>query len=247
MITEEIKQKIIKVAVNYFLEHKDKMSYELIKGLFKGHLYENEITTAGLLLAGTVLTHNIPVPNKETRQLEIRKIGDCYHGFITFWKSNIQESLIVKRSNEGIWKDEFTCQPMIPLTFYNSNYEYLVSGPGEATPDLIDPVTGITYEVKSNYLKNSSVSSLHGANRLIDCTGTQLRYYYICNTPSGDIVDTRVALGQVTKFFTEEELSYFHNISSELLEVIKSGSLIEAVEAELKDAIEFHWHPDNPQ
>ena len=247
MITEEIKQKLVETTVNYFLEHKDKMSYELIQGLFKGHLYETEENTAALLLAGTVLTHNIPVPNQELKKLEIREIKDCYGGFITFWKSNTQETLIVRRSKEGTYIDILTGQPMTPLIFYNNNYEYLVSGPGENAPDLIDPATGITYEVKSNYLKKKSVSSLHSANRLIDCDGTQLRYYYICNTPSGDILDTRVALGQVTKFFTEEELSYTHAINNELLELIKSGELIEVVESKLEGVADFHWHPDNPQ
>ena len=216
---------IINTAVDYFLKNGDKIDYDTVNAVFRGKTIDCDITTASLLLAITVIVHNIPRRNKETGIWELRPYEECYNGSITFWKSNIQEKFMVKITNNKPMVDLVSGRILPKLTFYNTNNIYLESGFGEGVPDLIDEY-GVTYEVKSNYRKNGSVSSLHNANRLIDFDGTHVVIYSVFN----NIPDFRASLYRFPTIIEESDLKYYHALDDETLNLIKSGELISEVE-----------------
>ena len=224
------KNKLIDLAVDYFLANKDKISYEQLDVLFNGNIYIDELTTAAMLLVSTAIVHNIPIKN------ELRQYENCYNGLITFWKSNKQEKYIVAITSSDTLIDLASGCVLPALEFLNKNHDFLVSGKGERIPDLIDTKTGITYEVKSNYMRRKSVSSLHNANRLLDCDNTHLVCYYVHN----DIPESRAALMRFPNKIPE--FKYSHAVSNELLSIIKAGELIPEVEKRLAE-LGFSWNP----
>ena len=236
MVTNETKQQIADLAVNYFLTNGDKMSYELLNRLYTGVEHIDELNTAAMLIAGTTIVRHIPISDKETLSLKLRLYEDCYGGLITFWKSNCQENFIVWLTHNKTLVSLASGRVLPVLEFLNDNHIYLESGTGKGTPDLVDPKTGITYEVKSNYIEKKSVSSLHNANILLDCAGTHLVGYHIFN----NIADTREALFRFPKELPE--FNYSHAISNELLDLVKSGELIRTIEDELAKT-NFQWKP----
>lgn len=236
MITNETKQQIVNLAVNYFLEHGDKMSYELLDKLYTGVEYIDELNTAAMLVVGATIVRHIPIKDKETRLMKLRQYEECYNGEITFWKSNCQENFIVWLTHNKTLVDLVSGTVLPVLEFLNDNHVYLEAGTGKGIPDLIDPKTGTTYEVKSNYVKKSSVSGLHDANILLDCDGTHLVGYHVFN----NIADTREALFRFPKELPE--FNYVHAINSELLDLVKSGELIKLIDAEL-EKVNFKWKP----
>jgi hypothetical protein len=239
MINEETKQQIIKAVVDYFLENKDRMSYNFLNDLFSGKLYIDEIHTAASLVAGTVLVHNIPRKDKDTGLWGIRPCTDCYGGLITFWKSNKEEKFVIKFSTEQPRMDLASGRVLPALKFLNTNNEYLVAGLGKGGADLIDCNDEITYEVKSNYRKKGSVSGLHDANRLVDCDGTHIVIYPVLYDGS---IDFSNAMYRFPNVIPESELTYSHSIGGELLELIKSGELIPEIERRLAEE-GFTWNP----
>ncbi len=239
MINEEIKQQIVNVVVDYFLENKDKISYSFLNDLFSSKLYIDEIHTAASLVAGTTIVHNIPRKDKDTGMWVTRPCTDCYGGLITFWKSNKEEKFVIRFSTEQSRIDLASGRVLPALKFLNTNNEYLVAGFGKGGADLIDCNDEITYEVKSNYRKNGSVSGLHDANRLIDCDGTHIVIYPVLYDGS---IDFSNALYRFPNVIPESELTYSHSISGELLELIKSGELIPEIERRLAEE-GFQWNP----
>jgi hypothetical protein len=239
MINEETKQQIIKAVVDYFLENKDKMSYDFLNDLFSGKIYLDEINTAAGLVVGTVIVHNIPRKDKDTGMWVIRPCTDCYGGLITFWKSNKEEKFVIRFSTEQSRIDLASGRMLPALKFLNTNNEYLVAGFGKGGADLIDCNDEITYEVKSNYRKKGSVSGLHDANRLVDCDGTHVVIYPVLYDGS---IDFSNAIYRFPNVIPESELTYSHSISVELLELIKSGELIPEIERILAEEC-FPWNP----
>lgn len=236
MINQEVKQQLVDLAVNYFLDNNDKISYVLLNELFSGVTHENELKTAAELIVGTAIVRHIPVKNHNTNLMELRPYNECYPGQITFWKSNQQEKFIVKLTHNETLVDLASSRVLPVLDFLNTNHEFLEAGTGKGIPDLVDKETGITYEVKSNYRRRSSVSGLHDANRLLDCDGTHLVCYSVFN----NIPDFRAALSRFPNKLPE--FNYSHAVSNELLEVIKSGELIPEIEAVLA-SYGFKWNP----
>lgn len=238
MINEETKQQIIKIVVDYILTNEDKMAYDFLNSLFSGEIYLDEINTAAGLVLGTAIVHNIPRKNKKTDLWELRPYTDCYGGLITFWKSNKEEKFVIRFSMEQSRMDLASGRILPALKFLNTNNEYLVAGFGKGGADLIDCNDEITYEVKSNYRKNGSVSSLHDANRLVDCDGTHIVIYPVLYDGS---IDFSNAIYRFPNVIPESELTYSHAISDELLELVKSGELIPEIE---KGLIEegFQWN-----
>lgn len=236
MIENDIKCKLVDAVVRYFLENKDKISYDTLHELFSGITHVDELTTAAELIVGTTIVHNIPVKNEKTGLMELRHIEACYPGQITFWKSNQQEKFIINLTHNETLVDLASCRILPPLEFLNTNHEFLEAGTGEGIPDLIDVKTGITYEVKSNYKRRGSVSSLHDANRLLDCDGTHLVCYSVFN----NIPDFRAAMLRFPNKLPE--FKYSHAINDELLSLVKSGELIPEIEKRLAEA-GFKWNP----
>ena len=234
MIENDIKRKLVDIVVKYFLENKDKISYDTLHELFSGIVHVDELTTAAELIAGTTIVHNIPVKNKKTGLMELRPINACYTGQVTFWKSNRQEKFIVNLTHNEALVDLASGRVLPVLEFLNTNHEFLEAGAGERIPDLVDLETGITYEVKSNYRRRDSVSSLHDANRLLDCDGTHLVCYSVFN----NIPDFRAAMLRFPNKLPE--FKYSHAIGDELLSLVKSGELIPEVESRLAE-IGFQW------
>ncbi len=243
MITEEIKQQAVDIAVDYFKEIKDtvrdEISYELLEVLFTGQQYKSELDTAGTLLAATVIVHNIQRKNKDTGIWEPRPVEDCFSGLGTFVKANRLEKFNVQFSNETQQVDLVSGRVLEPLKFFNTNHTYLTAGFGKREPDLIGCTTGLTYEVKANYQKNDSVSGFHGAKYLITCDGTHIIIYPILYN---DIVDFNNKLFHFRNVIPEQLLEFSHAISEELLEVIKSGELIPEIEKRLAEE-GFKWNP----
>ena len=120
-----------------------------------------------------------------------------------------------------------------PLSFNNNNHDFLIAGCGESAPDLIDS-DGITYEVKSNYREKGSVSSLHKANRLIDCDKSHIVIYFVYDNKP----DFRAALYRFPNVIPE--LTYYHAINDDILALIKSGILVPKIE-ELLNKEGFIW------
>lgn len=242
MITEEIKNQLVKKAVEYFTncedKLKDKISYELLNDLFAAKQYKSELDTAGVLLACTAIVHNIPLKDKETGMWVLRPCNDCYGGLITFWKANVLEKFVIKFSCEQSQIDLVSQRVLPSLKFLNTNNEYLVAGLGRPEPDLIDYNDEITYEVKSNYRKRGSVSGFHTAHRLVDCDGAHIIIYPILYDGSIDFSNNLFCFRNA---IPESLVKYSHAISNELLEVIKSGELIETVEKELASQ-NFEWN-----
>ena len=239
---EDLKQQLVASAVSYFKNNtntiKDSMSYEILDTIFSGGLCGDIVHTAGLLLAATVIVHNIPRKDKTLGIWVLRPNGDCYLGLWTFVKANRLEKFCETFSNEEPRLDLRTGKYLPKLVLFNNNYEYLVSGYGRCGADLIDPNTGIKYEVKANYQKNGSVSGVHDAKRLIDCAGTHINIFPVLYDES---VDFDNALFRFPKAIPEEILNYFHAITPEMLSLIKSGELISAVEEALA-ADNFVWN-----
>jgi hypothetical protein len=236
VIQNDIKCRLVDLAVSYFLENKDKISYDKLHKLFSGIVSVDELTTAAELVAGTTIVHNIPVKNEKTGLMELRPIEACYPGQITFWKSNQQEKFIVNLTHNETLVDLASSRTLPRLNFLNTNHEFLEAGTGEGIPDLVDIETGITYEVKSNYRRRGSVSSLHDANRLLDCDGTHLVCYSVYN----NVPDFRAAMLRFPNKLPE--FKYSHAINDELLSVVKSGELIPEVESRLAEK-DFKWKP----
>lgn len=238
MITKDIQKRIVDIAVNYIIANDDKISYEILNKVFKADPSINELETAGLLLAGSATVHNIPRKNQETQMWEPRPLIDCYGGLITFWKANVLEKFVIKFSCEQTQIDLVSQRILPSLKFLNTNNEYLTAGLGKGTPDLIDYNNEITYEVKSNYRKRKSVSGFHNANRLADCDGAHIIIYPILYD---DSVDFSNKLYCFRNAIPEDVVVYSHNISQELLDLIKSGELITDVELELQKH-NFEWN-----
>ena len=236
MVTNETKQQIVNLAVNYFLTTGDKITYELLDKLFTGVEQIDELNTAAMLIVGATIVRHIPLRDKTTGLMVLRPYEECYNGEITFWKSNCQEKFIVLLTHNKTLVDLVSGTILPVLEFLNDNHIYLESGTGKGAPDLIDPKTGTTYEVKSNYIKNNSVSSLHDANILLDCAGTHLVGYHVFH----NIADTREALFRFPREIPEFNAT--HAISSELLNLVKSGELIKLIDTELEKA-KFQWKP----
>lgn len=225
MIQNDIKCRLVGIVVNYFLENRDKISYDVLHELFSGAVHVDELTTTAELIAGTTIVHNIPVKNEKTGLMELRPIEACYPGQITFWKSNQQEKFIVNLTHNETLVDLASGRILPVLEFLNTNHEFLEAGTGEGIPDLVDIKTGVTYEVKSNYRRRGSVSSLHDANRLLDCDGTHLVCYSVYN----NVPDFRAAMLRFPSKLPE--FKYSHAINDELLNIVKSGELIPEVES----------------
>lgn len=239
MVTQEIKEQIIQLAIDYLLKNKDIMSYELLNDLFSSKIYIDELTTAATLTAATAIVHNIPVKDKDTCFYITRLCKECYIGLLTFVKANRQEKFVVKFSADGDKFDLASGLVLPPLKFLNTNYNYLVAGLGKSGPDLIDPENKITYEVKSNYRKNKSVSGLHDANRLADCDGTHIVIYPVLYDGS---INFNNVLYRFPNVIPESELVFSHALSEELLNIIKSGELIPEIEKRLQEE-NFTWNP----
>lgn len=238
MITKDIQKQIVDIAVNYIITNGDKISYELLNKVFKADANISKLETAGLLLVGTSIVHNIPRKNQETQIWEPRLLTDCYGGLITFWKANVLEKFVIKFSCEQTQIDLVSQRVLPSLKFLNTNNEYLTAGLGKGEPDLIDYNDEITYEVKSNYRKRKSVSGFHNANRLIDCDGAHIIIYPILYDNS---IDFSNKLYCFRNAIPEEVVSYSHAIEQELLDLIKSGKLITDVELELQKR-NFKWN-----
>lgn len=229
--------RIIDLAVSYLMSNGDNISYELLDMLFHGRIIEDEENTAALLVAATVIVHNIPVRDKDTNAWVQRALDECYRGLITFWKANTQEKFVVHFSADNN-KQDILCRVLPALSFLNTNHDRLQSGFGERKPDLIDTATNTTYEVKSNYKKHSSVSGLHDANRLIDCDGTHLVVYPILYDGS---VAFDNALYRFPNVIPDTVLTYRHAISESLLAKVKTGELIHSIEEALAKS-GFIWN-----
>lgn len=242
MVNDEIKTKLVDIAVKYFLdcsdEPKDKISYELLHDLFKNKQHLSELDTAGILLACTTIVHNIPRKNKDMGVWELRPYIECYGGLITFWKANVLEKFVIKFSCEQTQIDLVSQRILPSLKFLNTNNEYLIAGLGKGEPDLIDYNNEITYEVKSNYRKRGSVSGFHTADRLVDCDGAHIIIYPVLYDGSIDFSNNLYCFRNA---IPEEVVSYSHAINNEFLELIKSGELINSVEAELAKQ-NFIWN-----
>lgn len=238
MITKDIQKQIVDIAVNYIITNGDKISYELLNKVFKADANISKLETAGLLLVGTSIVHNIPRKNQETQMWELRLLTDCYGGLITFWKANVLEKFVIKFSCEQTQIDLVSQRVLPSLKFLNTNNEYLIAGLGKREPDLIDCNDEITYEVKSNYRKRKSVSGFHNANRLVDCDGAHIIIYPILYDNSIDFSNKLYCFRNV---IPEEVVSYSHTIEQELLDLIKSGKLITDVELELQKR-NFEWN-----
>ena len=236
MIINDIKDILVDIVVKYFLNNKDKISYDTLHELFSGITHTDELTTAAELIVGTAIVHNIPVKNKQMGTMELRSYTDCYGGLITFWKANQQEKFIIALTHNETLVDLASCRILPVLEFLNTNHDFLEAGMGEGIPDLVDLETGITYEVKSNYRTRDSVSSLHDANRLLDCDGTHLVCYSVFN----NIPDFRAAMLRFPNKLPE--FKYSHAVNDNLLSIIKSGELIPEVEKRLAD-LGFNWNP----
>ena len=243
MITNEIKHQVVNIAVDYFKDIKntvkDEISYELLEILFTGQQYKSELDIAGVLLAATIIVHNIQRKNKDTGIWEYRPVTECYSGLQTFVKANRLEKFCIQFSNEKQQVDLVSGRVLDPLKFLNTNHNYLTAGFGKREPDLIDCNDKITYEVKANYQSKKSVSGFHGADRLIDCDGTHIIIYPILYDES---VDFQNKFFHFRNVIPEQLLQYSHAISDELLDVIKSGELIPEVEKRLVEE-EFKWNP----
>lgn len=243
MITEDTKQQLVRIAVDFFKscqdDIKDKISYELLDKLFSNKVYKSEIETAGVLLAATALVHNIPRKNTKLDIWELRPCEECYIGLGTFVKANRLEKFCIEFSKDKSNIDLKTMSSLPTLEFLNNNNEYLVAGFGEGVPDLIDPLTGTTYEVKANYEKRGSVSGFHTAKRLIDCLGTHINVYHILYDNS---VDFGNAIYRFPNVIPNELITFSHAISEDLLELIKSGELIPLVE-DLYKTEGLVWNP----
>ena len=189
-------------------------------------------------MAATTIVHNIPRRNKATGLWGLRLYAECHNGLWTFVKANRLEKFCISFSKDKSNIDLRNYQSLPTLEFLNTNYEYLVAGYGEGTPDLIDLETGITYEVKANYQKNGSISGLHTANRLMDCAGTHINVFPVLYDGS---VDFGNAFFRFPNVIPEEFITYSHAISTELLDIIKSGELILIVE-EILATNGFVWN-----
>lgn len=238
MITEDTKNKLVELAVNYIINNKDKISYELLHKIFKAELYKSELDTAGILLACTGIVHNIPRKDASTGMWLLRPIEDCYGGLITFWKANVLEKFVIDFSCTQSQIDLVSQRVLPSLKFLNTNNEYLTAGLGKCEPDLIDYNNEITYEVKSNYRKKGSVSGFHAANRLIDCDGAHIIIYPILYDGS---IDYNNSLFRFMNAIPEDIVRYSHAINDELLALIKSGALIDRVEKALSKQ-DFEWN-----
>ena len=238
MITKDIQKQIVDIAVNYIITNGDKISYELLNKVFKADANISKLETAGLLLVGTSIVHNIPLKDKETGMWVLRLYNDCYGGLITFWKANVLEKFVIKFSCEQPQIDLVSQRVLPSLKFLNTNNEYLVAGLGRPEPDLIDHNDEITYEVKSNYRKRGSVSGFHTAHRLVDCDGAHIIIYPILYDGSIDFSNNLFCFRNA---IPEEVVSYSHAIEQELLDLIKSGKLITDVELELQKR-NFEWN-----
>lgn len=245
MITSEIKQKLVDIAVEYFMTNKNKIkdsiSYEFLNELFNGKLYKSELDTAGILLVGSVIVHNIPCKDQETKTWVLRSYKRCFQGLGTFVRANKQEKFTKEFSNEKQQIDLASGRILPSLQFLNTNYDYLTAGYGGRDADLIDPDTKITFEVKSNYRKNGSISGLHKANCLIDCDGTHLVIYPILYDKfSEGRPDYKTVLYRFSAVIPEDVLVQTYAINDELLSIIKSGELIPEVEKRLAEE-NFCW------
>lgn len=238
LVTKDTQKQIVDIAVNYVLTNGDKISYELLNKVFRADTNISALETAGLLLVGTSIVHNIPRKNQETQMWELRPITDCYGGLITFWKANVLEKFVIKFSCEQTQIDLVSQRVLPSLKFLNTNNEYLTAGLGKGEPDLIDCNDEITYEVKSNYRKRKSVSGFHNANRLVDCDGAHIIIYPILYDNS---IDFSNKLYCFRNAIPEEVVSYSHALEQELLDLIKSGKLITDVELELQKR-NFEWN-----
>lgn len=191
---------------------------------------------AGLLLALSVICHNIPFYSNGQRCT--RELDECLKDAITFYNANRAELDIVYNSKRKEWTDLISGFTLPELSFGDDTHHVFKSGTGNAKPDLKD-ANGLTYEVKRNY-RNGSRASLHKADYLIDCKNTTIEIRKIGENQTVDLEHYPVA--RFNGFLSEKLTEPTNILDARTMLCLWSGELIPLVEQDL-EAEGFCWNP----
>lgn len=243
MITQEIKQYLAEKTAAAVINCNGQLLYSDMNIACSGESGYTEYQLAIFCLASTVIVHNIPIYSAGTRAL--RDISNCWHNADVFRITRNDENLLfeISHSEDGINKyRRYGTFNIGKLTFRDSEPEIFKSGSGSDLSDFIDEF-GNKIEVKYKYFREGkgSPATLHDADYLLNYNDYDAELFKVNN---GRVLlnDELIALycGIVSP---RRHITEVAGISEELMNIIKSGELIPAIEKRIKTIKpDFRWN-----
>lgn len=243
MITNETKQYLVEKTAEALVNCNGQLLYSDMNIACSGHSGYNEYQLAIFCLASTVIVHNIPIYSAGTRIL--RDISNCWHNADVFRITRNDENLLfeISQSTDGFNKyRRYGTFDIGKLSFRDSKPEIFMSGKGSDVCDFIDEF-GNKIEVKYKYFRESksSPATLHDADYLLSYNDYDAELYKVTNGRvllNGELIALYCGIVSPRRHITEVA-----GIGEELMNIIRSGELIPAIEERIK-AIkpDFKWN-----
>lgn len=225
MITEKLKQQLIKIVAENYKKHGGYLAYTDIIKVLKGNSGMSSFDEAAFCIEASVIAHQIPL--WENGQPKERIPSTCFTGAITFTNSYKDESELIEKSSTGFGVNTIYTNFKMPKLAYSENtHDFLHPGSGTTIPDFIGS-DGKTYEAKYDYQKGSP-SSLHNADYLINCINPGIAIYPV--PKYGDVNVHQCPLARYTSVLSPRLNQTKLTCGKDLLNLINSGELIYDIE-----------------
>lgn len=225
MITEDIKQQLIKTVAENYKKHNGLLAYADIKTVLEGNSNMTPFDEAAFCIEASVITHQIPL--WENRQQKERLPKTCFSSVITFTNSYKDEGELIEKSSAGFGTNIlYTGFELPKLTYGEDSHDFLHPGSGTSVPDFVG-ADGKTYEAKYEFTKGSP-SGLHNADYLINCTNPGIAVYSIPEYADVDV--SQSPLARYTGVLTRRLDKYKLTCGDDFLALIESGELIYEIE-----------------
>ena len=241
IITEEIKQQLVKSTARAIINIAGRISYADMKAVRVGDHQLDEMTLATFCLANTLVGRHIPVYPNGIRTL--RDYHRCWRVSDVFGLTNIDENRLREISvTEGFTKyQKFGTIRIGRLAFRDNTHEFFESGSGGSLCDFVDLDNGYLIEAKYNYF-NGSPSGLHDAEYLLDYGNFDAYLYKTTEVGGKKLVPTGTKpIAYFERIMTpRRHLDSVPGLSADLMQLIKSGELIPQVDQMLAES-GFEW------
>lgn len=225
MVTEEIKQLLIKTVAENYKKHGGKLAYYDIRNVLEGNSNMTPFGEAALCIEASVITHQIPL--WENGLPKERKPNTCFSSAVTFTNSRKDEGELIEASLKGFGANiAYTGFELPKLDYGEDTHDFLHPGSGTGIPDFVG-ADGKTYEAKYEFTKGSP-SSLHNADFLINCTNPGIAVYPIPAYADVDI--NQFPLARYTSVLTRRLDKSKLTCGEDFLVLIESGELIYEIE-----------------
>ena len=225
MITEDIKQLLVKTVVENYKKHGGLLAYADIRKVLEGDSNMTSFDEAAFCIEASVITHQIPLWENGLPKERLPKT--CFNSVITFTNSYKDEGELIEVSMSGFGTNiAYTGFELPKLVYGEDTHDFLHPGSGTSIPDFVG-ADGKTYEAKYEFSKGSP-SSLHNANYLINCTNPGIAVYKVPDYADVDV--NQFPLARYTSVLTRRLDRHKLTCGDDFLELIESGELIYEIE-----------------